>query len=124
MIRPPSWSSKGEGCGKKQVHSNAELWTEPNHPASLPYIYNWKAALAATDKNMERVRPNAPKLAYYFPTPAWFLRVASLDRQMHYLTNWLTIRSAWISRLSVSDPTPVRSHCWRDFVRVLCEGLE
>src|SRR5713226_3580178 len=110
-VDPPPGPRKGKGAVKKQVHNNIELWTEPEHPASLPYIYNWKTALAATDKNMERVHPNAPpKLAYYFPTPALFLRVGSLDRRTRYLTNWLTIRSAWISHLSVSDPTPVMSH--------------
>ncbi|KAF9243578.1 hypothetical protein BU15DRAFT_59933 [Melanogaster broomeanus] len=97
---PPPGSQKRKGAVQKPVYSNVELWTEPEHPAALPYIYNWKTALAATDKNMERVHPNAPKLAYYFPTPTLFLRVASSDRRMCYLTNWLPIRSAWISRLS------------------------
>ncbi|KAF9233091.1 hypothetical protein BU15DRAFT_66898 [Melanogaster broomeanus] len=120
---PPPGSQKGKGAVQKPVYSNVELWREPEHPAALPYIYNWKTALAAMDKNMKRVHPNAPKLAYYFPTPALFLRLTSSDRRMRYLTNWLPIRSAWISRLSVSDPTPVISRCWRDFLNDVPENL-
>ncbi|KAF9230367.1 hypothetical protein BU15DRAFT_57318, partial [Melanogaster broomeanus] len=57
------------------------------------------------------------------PYPRLFLRVTSSDRRTRYLTNWLLIRSAWISRLSVSDPTPVISRCWRDFLNDVPENL-
>ncbi|KAF8833470.1 hypothetical protein BDN67DRAFT_1017523 [Paxillus ammoniavirescens] len=115
---PPPAPGKGKKKTPSQnpVNSNADLWNKPNHEAIPPFIYNWNHALSATNKDPKRVHPNAPKMVHHLPTPTLFMKVSSVKRRTHYLTNWLTMRSAWITRLSVSNPTPIISRRWRDFL--------
>ncbi|KAF8834074.1 hypothetical protein BDN67DRAFT_915687 [Paxillus ammoniavirescens] len=62
-------------------------------------------------------------MAHHLPTPTLFMKVSSVERRTHYLTNWLTMRSAWIAHLSISDPTPIISRRWRDFLNDVSEDL-
>ncbi|KAF8836119.1 hypothetical protein BDN67DRAFT_1014943, partial [Paxillus ammoniavirescens] len=120
---PPPTPGKGKKKTPAQnpVNSNADLWNKPNHEAIPPFIYNWNHTLSATNKDPKRVHPDTPKMAHHLPTPTLFMKVSSVERRTHYLTNWLTMRSAWITHLSVSDPTPIISHGWRDFLNDISE---
>ncbi|KIJ61170.1 hypothetical protein HYDPIDRAFT_169893 [Hydnomerulius pinastri MD-312] len=62
-------------------------------------------------------------MAYYFPPPRMFLRVGSQDRRTRYLTNWLACRSAWIARISISNPSPAMGRSWRDFLNNIPANL-
>ncbi|KAI5985255.1 hypothetical protein EDD15DRAFT_2374299 [Pisolithus albus] len=108
---------------KPSVTPNAELWEDLNDPTIPPAISAWHAALQGVNKDAKRVRPNALKIAYFFPHPALFVRGESSDRRHRYLRNWLVSRAGWITRLSVSDVTPVTPRTWRAFLNTIPERI-
>ena len=80
------------------------------------FIYSWHVASQDVDKTANQVRVDAPKMAYFFPHPALFVRGESAERKEQYLRNWLMSRSAWITRLSACDSSPVPSRSWHNFL--------
>ncbi|KAI6139944.1 hypothetical protein BKA82DRAFT_3988060 [Pisolithus tinctorius] len=71
------------------------------------------------NKDAKRVSPNAPKVAYFFPSPSLFVRGKSSDCQQRYLRNWLVSRAGWITCLSASDVSPVIPRSWWDFLNTI-----
>ncbi|KIN94705.1 hypothetical protein M404DRAFT_167503, partial [Pisolithus tinctorius Marx 270] len=112
---PPA-GSKG---AKLSVVLNPELWEDLGDPAIPPAMSAWHAALKDVNKDAKRVSPNAPKVAYFFPSPSLFVRGESSDRQQRYLRNWLVSRAGWITRLSASDVSPVIPRSWQDFLNTI-----
>jgi len=82
-------------------------------------MFSWNVAFQDADKNANRVRANAPKMAYFFPHLASFVRGDSAERKERYIHNWLVSRSAWITRLSASDASPVPPRSWCDFLNLI-----
>ncbi|KAI5994312.1 hypothetical protein EDC04DRAFT_2586270 [Pisolithus marmoratus] len=83
----------------------------------------WHAALKDVNKDAKRVHPNAPKIAYFFPHPALFVRGKSSDRRQRYLRNWLVSRAGWITHLSASDSSPITPCSWQDFLNTIPEQI-
>ncbi|KAI6029178.1 hypothetical protein BKA83DRAFT_4489143 [Pisolithus microcarpus] len=106
---------------KPAVIPNPDLWEDINDPAIPPVMSTWHAALKDVVKDVKRVRPNAPKVAYFFPNPVLFVRGESSDRRQRYMRNWLVSRAGWISRLSASDVSPVSPRSWWDFLNTIPE---
>ncbi|KAI6103115.1 hypothetical protein EV401DRAFT_1875579 [Pisolithus croceorrhizus] len=79
----------------------------------------WHSALQNVNKDLKRVRPNAPKIAYFFPHPSLFVRGKSSDHRQRYLRNWLVSHTGWITHLSASDVTPVTPRSWQDFLNTI-----
>ncbi|KAI6016832.1 hypothetical protein BKA83DRAFT_4497344 [Pisolithus microcarpus] len=106
---------------KPAVILNPDLWEDINDPAIPPVMSAWHAALKDVVKDVKRVRPNAPKVAYFFPNPVLFVRGESSDHRQRYMRNWLVSRAGWISCLSASDVSPVSPRSWRDFLNTIPE---
>ncbi|KIK14082.1 hypothetical protein PISMIDRAFT_17543 [Pisolithus microcarpus 441] len=106
---------------KPAIIPNPDLWEDINDPAIPPAMSVWHAALKDVVKDVKRVRPNVPKVAYFFPNPVLFVRGESSDRRQRYMRNWLVSRAGWISRLSASDVSPVSPRSWRDFLNTIPE---
>ncbi|KAI6003567.1 hypothetical protein EDC04DRAFT_2908195 [Pisolithus marmoratus] len=104
---------------KPSITPNAELWEDLDDPAIPPAMSTWHAALKDVNKDAKRVHPDAPKIAYFFPHPALFVRGESSDRRQRYLRNWLVSRVGWITRLSASDSSPITPRSWRDFLNTI-----
>ncbi|KAI6023466.1 hypothetical protein EDC04DRAFT_2900359 [Pisolithus marmoratus] len=85
---------------KPSVTLNAKPWEDLNDPAILAAMSMWHAALKDMNKDAKRVHPNAPKIAYFFPHPALFVR-------------------GWITHLSASDSSPITPHSWWDFLNMI-----
>ncbi|KAI6011724.1 hypothetical protein BKA83DRAFT_4501969 [Pisolithus microcarpus] len=118
------WKDRPAGStprAKPAVIPNPNLWEDINDPAIPPVMSAWHAALKDVVKDVKRVRPNAPKVAYFFPNPVLFVRGESSDRRQRYMRNWLVSRAGWISRLSASDVSPVSPRSWRDFLNTIPE---
>ncbi|KAI6118554.1 hypothetical protein EDD16DRAFT_1707347 [Pisolithus croceorrhizus] len=64
----------------------------------------WHSALQNMNKDLKRVHPNMPKIAYFFPHPSLFVR-------------------GWITHLSASDVTPVTPRSWQDFLNTIPERI-
>ncbi|KIK19997.1 hypothetical protein PISMIDRAFT_75134, partial [Pisolithus microcarpus 441] len=60
---------------------------------------------------------------YFLPHPALFVRGKSSDCRQRYLRNWLVSRVGWITRLSVSDVTPVTPRTWWAFLNMIPEQI-
>ncbi|KIM56184.1 hypothetical protein SCLCIDRAFT_133193, partial [Scleroderma citrinum Foug A] len=58
-------------------------------------------------------------IAYFFPHLALFVNGDSKEQRERYLHNWLVSQSAWITRLLISDPSPVVPRCWHDFLNTI-----
>ncbi|KAI6038950.1 hypothetical protein EDC04DRAFT_2895685 [Pisolithus marmoratus] len=108
---------------KASITPNAELWQDLDDPAIPPSIYAWHVALQNVTKDPKRVRPNAPKIAYFFPHPALFVRGESSERRLRYLRNWLGSRAGWITRLTASDVSPVIPRTWRAFLNTIPDQI-
>ena len=67
------------------------------------FIYSWHVASQDVDKTANRVRVDAPKMAYFFPHLALFVRGESAEHKEWYLCNWLMSQSAWITCLLACD---------------------
>ena len=96
--------------------TNTKLWDDPTDPAVPSFIYSWHVASQDVDKTANRVRVDAPKMAYFFPHPALFVRGESAECKEQYLRNWLMSWSAWITCLLACDLSPVPSCSWCDFL--------
>ena len=92
---------------------------DPDHKAILLDMYSWRTAFQDVDKDAKRVRASVPKIAYFFPHPALFVNGDLKERRERYLHNWLVSRSAWITCLSILDPSPVVPHCWHNFLNTI-----
>ena len=96
-----------------------ESWEDPNHWAIPLDIYSWCTAFQDIDNDVKRVRANAPKIAYFFPHPSLFMNGKLNERRERYFRTWLVSWSAWITHLSISDPSPVIPCCWCDFLNTI-----
>ena len=92
---------------------------DPDHSTILSDIFSWRTAFQDVGKDAKMVRANAPKIAYFFPHPALFVNGDLKEWRERYLCNWLVSQSAWITRLLISDPSPVISCCWRNFLNTI-----
>ena len=92
---------------------------DPDHKAIPSDVYSWRTAFQDVDKDAKRVHASVPKIAYFFPHPALFVNGNLKEWRERYLHNWLVSRSAWITHLSISDPSPVVPRCWRDFLNTI-----
>ena len=92
---------------------------DPDHSTIPSDIFSWCTAFQDVDKDAKRVHANAPKIAYFFLHLALFVNGDSKEQRERYLHNWLVSRSTWITHLSISDPSPVVSRCWRDFLNTI-----
>lgn len=121
LLDPRSSAVGGRKNGKRATIPTpvSDLWTDPVHSAIPSDVYCWRTAFQDVDKDPKRVRANAPKLAYFFPHPALFVNGDSKERRERYLRNWLASRSAWVTRLSIADPSPVAPRHWRDFLNTI-----
>ncbi|KAI6109935.1 hypothetical protein F5141DRAFT_1215391 [Pisolithus sp. B1] len=108
---------------KPSATPNAELWEDVNDPAIPPIMATWHSALQNVNKDLKRVCPSMPKIAYFFPHPSLFVRGKSSDHRQRYLRNWLVSCAGWITHLSASDITPVTPHSWRDFLNTIPEQI-
>ncbi|KAI6104218.1 hypothetical protein F5141DRAFT_1065039 [Pisolithus sp. B1] len=63
---------------KPSATPNAKLWEDVNDPAIPPTMATWHSALQNMNKDLKRVCPNMPKIAYFFPHPSLFVRAANL----------------------------------------------
>ena len=111
------------GCrdGKQARVSNSvsELWMDPDHSTILSDVFSWHTAFQDVDKDAKRVHANAPKIAYFFPHLALFVNGNLKEQRKRYLCNWLVSWSAWITHLLISDPSPVISRCWHNFLNTI-----
>ncbi|KAI5984501.1 hypothetical protein EDD15DRAFT_2375145 [Pisolithus albus] len=108
---------------KATVTPNAELWQDLDDPAIPPSMYAWHTALQNVVKDPKRVGPNAPRISYFFPHPALFVRGDSSERRLRYLRNWLVSRAGWIARLATADVSPVIPRTWRAFLNTIPEQI-
>ncbi|KAI6004875.1 hypothetical protein EDD15DRAFT_2155275 [Pisolithus albus] len=108
---------------KATVTPNAELWQDLDDPAIPPSMYAWHTALQNVVKDPKRVGPNAPRISYFFPHPALFVRGDSSERRLRYLRNWLASRAGWIARLATADVSPVIPRTWRAFLNTIPEQI-
>ena len=92
---------------------------DPDHKAILSDMYSWRTAFQDVNKDAKRVRVSVLKIAYFFPHLALFVNGDLKEQRERYLCNWLVSQSAWITRLSISDPSPVVPHCWHDFLNTI-----
>ncbi|KAI6146791.1 hypothetical protein BKA82DRAFT_27294 [Pisolithus tinctorius] len=74
---------------KPLVILNPKLWEDLGDPAIPPAMSTWHTALKDVNKDAKRVSPNAPKVAYFFPSLSLLVRGKSSDHQQRYLRNWL-----------------------------------
>ena len=84
-----------------------ESWEDPNHRAIPSDVYSWCTAFQDVDKDVKRVHANAPKIVYFFPHPSLFVNGELNERRERYFCTWLVLQSAWITCLSILDPSPV-----------------
>ena len=84
-----------------------------------PYCQMCTVVFQDVDKDAKRVHASVPKIVYFFLHPALFVNGDSKEWRERYLRNWLVSRSAWITHLSISDPSPVVPHCWHDFLNTI-----
>ncbi|KAI6041015.1 hypothetical protein EDC04DRAFT_2893586 [Pisolithus marmoratus] len=108
---------------KASITLNAKLWQDLDDPAIPPSIYAWHVALQNVTKDPKRVHPNAPKIAYFFPHLALFVRGESSKCKLRYLRNWLGSRVGWITCLTASDVSPVIPHTWRAFLNTIPDQI-
>ena len=101
------------------LNSTIESWEDPNHWAIPLDVYSWRTAFQDVDKDVKRVCANAPKIAYFFPHPSFFVNGKSNERRERYFHTWLISWSAWITHLSILDPSPVVPCCWHDFLNTI-----
>ena len=111
----------GRKSGKRATVTTPvhDSWVDLDHHAIPPDVYSWRTAFQDVDKDAKRVHANTPKIVYFFLHPALFVNSDSKEQRERYLHSWLTSRSAWITRLSISDPSPVAPHNWRDFLNTI-----
>ncbi|KAI6004329.1 hypothetical protein EDC04DRAFT_2611657 [Pisolithus marmoratus] len=119
-LYPPAGSKQRT---KATVTPNAKLWQDLDDPVIPPIMYAWHTALQNVDKDPKRVHPNAPKIAYFFPHPALFVRGDSSDHRLRYLRNWLGSRGGWITCLTMADVSPVILHIWRAFLNPIPDQI-
>ncbi|KIK15233.1 hypothetical protein PISMIDRAFT_16664 [Pisolithus microcarpus 441] len=108
---------------KATVTPNAELWQDIDDPTIPPSMYAWHTALQNVIKDPKRAGPNAPKISYFFPHPALFVRGNSSECRLRYLRNWLVSRAGWITRLATADVSPITPHTWRAFLNMIPEQI-
>ena len=76
------WSSVVGGSRQPRiVNTNAKLWEDPTDPAVSSSIYSWHVTLQDIDKTANWVHVDAPKMAYFFPHPALFVRGKSAEHK-------------------------------------------
>ncbi|KZT39794.1 hypothetical protein SISSUDRAFT_1045113 [Sistotremastrum suecicum HHB10207 ss-3] len=56
-----------------------------------------------------------PKATYSVPHPSWFT-ILNEDKQRRYFVNWLTVRKAWLHRMSTPRAKPLTPRMWKDFL--------
>ncbi|KAI6033755.1 hypothetical protein BKA83DRAFT_4121129 [Pisolithus microcarpus] len=108
---------------KAMVTPNAKLWQDIDDPAIPPSMYAWHTALQNVVKDLKRVDPNVPKISYFFPHPALFVRGDSSEHRLRYLRNWLASRAGWIVHLATADVSPVTPRTWRAFLNTIPEQI-
>ncbi|KAI6136021.1 hypothetical protein F5141DRAFT_1059280 [Pisolithus sp. B1] len=91
QLYPPA---RSRPRAKPSATPNAELWEDVNDPAIPPTMAAWHSALQNVNKDLKRVCPNVPKIAYFFPHPSLFVRGESSDHRQRYLRNWLVSHAA------------------------------
>ena len=68
------------------------------------------------DKSPARVHPPSVSVETWFPDPCLIVGTTSEDRRKRYLVTWLSVRSAWINRVTSSTASPVHPSIWRGFL--------
>lgn len=91
---------------------------------SLPFDI-WEIAVKRIDKDPSRVKKGLADTGYRVPEPAIIISGQTSERRQLFLTNWLTIRPLWISRLEHNPPAQFPSpQLWRDILNSLPSKVE
>ncbi|KAI6140792.1 hypothetical protein BKA82DRAFT_4362707 [Pisolithus tinctorius] len=121
--RSGPYNSAGSKKAKTSTAPNVDLPQDFDDPAFPAHIYSWHTALTDVNKDPKRIRASVPKIAYFFPHPALFMRGESSERRQRYLRNWLVARAGWITRLAASDASPVIPRLWRDYLNTIPDRI-
>ncbi|KAI6012820.1 hypothetical protein F5J12DRAFT_781672 [Pisolithus orientalis] len=92
VVRTDRAKHHSSPCSKKAKTSttlNINLLQDFDDPAFPTHIYLWNATLTDVNKDPKRICASVPKITYFFPHPALFMRGDSLEQRQRYLQNWL-----------------------------------
>lgn len=68
------------------------------------------------DKAPARVHSLSVSVETWFPDPCLIVGTTSEERRKRYIVTWLSIRSAWLNRVTDSTASPVHPSIWRGFL--------
>ena len=93
--------STGTTLKQQEVAASSQgrdKWVDPDCDLLPPTILSWKLAMEHADKAPTRVHGSV-SVGTWFPDPC-LIGTASEDRRKRYLVTWLSIRSAWLNRIT------------------------
>ena len=97
------------GCNK---------FVDPESPLVPEQLVLWSKALAKLDQDPHLRPDGAQNAGYMFPDPALFISVATKEKMITYLKNWLQYHPTFIYCVSstASSPHSLSSQTWRTFL--------
>ncbi|OAX33608.1 hypothetical protein K503DRAFT_804240 [Rhizopogon vinicolor AM-OR11-026] len=115
-VPPPSLAiGKGKGNHRSKTKLKPE-WVDPESDLLPTAIMSWKLAMQKADKSAAHVRSLSVSVETWFPDPCLIVGTTSKDRRKQYLVTWLSVRSAWINRVTSSTASAVHPSIWRGFL--------
>jgi hypothetical protein len=91
-----------------------DKWVDMNCDVLPPTILSWKLAMEHADKAPTRVH-GPVSVGTWFPDPC-LICTTSEDPRKRYLVTWLSIRSAWLNRITTPTASPIHPRMWRGFL--------
>jgi hypothetical protein len=107
ILKQPEVAASSQGRDK---------WVDPDSDLLPPRILSWKLAMENADKAPARVHAPSVSVETWFPDPCLIVGATSEERHKRYLVTWLSIRSAWLIRITSSTASPVHPSIWHGFL--------
>ncbi|KIO03323.1 hypothetical protein M404DRAFT_27291, partial [Pisolithus tinctorius Marx 270] len=85
--RSGPYNSAGSKKAKTSTTLNVDLPQDFDDPAFPAHIYSWHTALTDINKDPKRICASVPKIMYFFPHPALFMRGESSERRQSFSGN-------------------------------------
>ncbi|KZT31549.1 hypothetical protein SISSUDRAFT_1101116 [Sistotremastrum suecicum HHB10207 ss-3] len=112
------WDNPGSGANLDRLNggNSSEATFISSPPVSLlpSPLPPWNQALVQLAHRMT-LDDTDPKATYSVPHPSWFTAVNG-DKQRRYFINWLTVRRAWLYRISTARARCLTPRMWKDFL--------
>ncbi|KAI6142215.1 hypothetical protein BKA82DRAFT_4361212 [Pisolithus tinctorius] len=113
-----SYNSAGSKKAKTSTAPNVDLPQDFDDPAFPAHIYSWHTALTDVNKDPKRIHASVPKIAYFFPHPALFMRGESSE-EAEVPPELVGGPSRLDHATAASDASPVIPRLWRDYLNTI-----